>query len=420
MFSPYLTGLFVAIVVVAGTLGLIALGQQSSDSDSSATSLSGFLKSLTGQDDGKPTKLVDLSKKDQTELLNIAKDPQSSIRLDAILALIGHEDDLGLLVPELARLTMDRDQLVTVAASIVLNKIGPQGAAHLRPLIESSDPIDIAIGCTALKELGGAEEYLPQMRQWLGSADSQIRKRSLYALQGSPEAALQLMNEVILTLDDEDFNVQCMACRVLATLGPDAIDAADRVYQLYREGNPSASSWAAYVLGSIGPTANVNSGEILASSLNAFYFTEKQRALQGLARMGGEASSVADDVRGAMNDPKKRVVPDAAFALWKITGDSTEPLKAMEKSLNDLDFTFDAIELVGQMEETAAPLVPRLLELLDEEHEEFGESIVIALGRIGPSAKDALPAIKKIAKNPANDGLYRYYAREAIARIEKP
>jgi len=421
MTGSYFLGLAIAVVVVALTLGLISLDQTGSPpappagSPVAVANQDGEIGQGGGTQDG-GQKLDELT---QQGLLQIAHDKLSPRRIEAILKLLEKQEDLSSLVPGLAQLTMDRDQLVQVSASIVLNRIGPTGAPFLRPLIESADPKDISLGCTALKEMGGAAEFSTQIRDWLESSDSNIRKRSLFALQGSPQLALEMMDLVIATLDDPDFNVQCMACRVLGNLGPDAIDAADRVFQLYREGNPSARSWAAYVLGSIGPTANLNTAEILVGSLESFPYFERQRTLQGIAKMGSEASEIADNVREIMNNPDKRVKPDAAYALWRITGDATESLEAMKQALGDINYVFDAIELVGKMEEAALPLVPNLVELLEQPDQEFGELIVIALGNIGPGAEAGIPAIEKVIANPLNDALYRFHAREALAKIKK-
>ena len=90
--------------------------------------------------------------------------------------------------------------------------------------------------------------YLPIVKEWLTSDDRQVRKQALYALQGMGKHSLEAIELVVKALDDEDFNNQCMSCRILETLGPDAIPAEEKLLNLMKEGNPSTRGWAALVL----------------------------------------------------------------------------------------------------------------------------------------------------------------------------
>jgi HEAT repeat protein len=397
-----------SIVVFMGGLGWLVLDQGENASGNES-----------GQDPSTQEPVEANDQPNQVELLKIANDPKSDQRLDAIIGLLEVKQDLPTLVPALAKLLLDRDQLAANAAAIVLKQIGDEGAKHLQTMMESEEKQDVIFACSALKEMGGAQRYVPLLKKWLLTSDSQIRKQALFALQGSNEAALELLEPVMGTLDDPDFNVQCMACRVLTNLGPDAIDAVDKLVELYKTGLPSARSWAAVALGAIGPNTKLDTAEFLAGTLDAFMQPEKQRSLMGLAKMGPEASSVAEQVREVMRDKQKRVMSDAAFTLWKITGETEEPLQVMAEQLQNVSTADDTLELIAKMEKAAAPLVSDILKVIENAEEASIELAVVALGNIGAPAKSALPTLEKIASDEKNDAVMRFYAREAIGKISK-
>jgi HEAT repeat protein len=396
-----------------GGLGWLVLGQERESGQTADGS------ELGAQDGGNQQPQDKLK---QAELLKIANDNASPERLDAIFKLIDVEQNLPTLVPALSKMLFDRSELVRIAAGIVLNKVGSQGAPHLRPMMESADAEQYAIACSALKEMGGANLYADQIKEWLLTDDSISRKRALFALQGSNEGVLELLDPIIGTLEDPDFNVQCMACRVLVKLGPDAIDATDELMKLYKTGLPSARGWAVIALGAIGPNKEFDTAEFLVSTLDAFIQQEKQRSLIGLAKMGPEAIKVAEQVREVMKDKQKRVMPHAAFALWRITGETEEPLKVLAEGLNDFDSRDATLELIGEMQDAAKPLVGDVVKLIKNllaDEQGSLELAVIALGNIGQAAKDSLPTLQKIAEDKELDAVIRFYAREAIEKISK-
>lgn len=410
--GKYFILLVLGVIVVMGSLGWLVLGQEGNASRAIA-SINGRMQD---EDD------ASLAKLSQPELLKIANDTMSKKRVAAILQLLEMDRDLPNLVPQLAVLLFDGDQLVKIGAGIVLKKIGAQGAEFVREMMESEDIAQNAIACSALFEMGGANLYSDKIKQWLQTDDSIARRRALFALQGSNEGVLELLEPIIGTLKDPDFNVQCMACRVITNLGPDAIDATSALVELHKTGLPSARSWAAVALGAIGPSTELDTAKFLAGTLDAFNQLEKQRSLLGLAKMGPEAISVADQVRETMRDRQKRVMPHAAFALWKITGETDEPLEVLRAGLNDPNETDTTLELVSQMQAAAEPLVDEIINianLTDKDVESWREAAIIALGNIGPGAKAGLPALEQIANDKSLDAIIRFYAREAIDKISK-
>ncbi len=390
----HFTGIGVAVLVVIGMVSFLGFAQDGSVSlrDKQTAALS------------------------HQSLIEVSQDPRAENQLEAIIQLAEVSSDLHVSVPVLAKLAMSPDELTRLAAEISLRKIGPVGATHLAAMLNSADEAQVTQACTALHELGTAAEFLPILKKWLTTGDTVGRKRALFVLQADNESSLQVLDLVIEALDDPDFNVQCMACRVLEHLGADAMPAEDKILELFKNGIPSSRSWAAVVLGSIGPTAKSDTAQILGDNLNAFLQVEKQRTLLGLAHLGPEASKVAEQVRALMFDESKHVMPHAAYTLWKITNQAEPTLEVLKKTLADRSYFEDSVELVGKMQSAGAPLVDDLIAHLDSEEPDLREIIVVALGNIGPSAAAAKSVLNKLSQDP--DVLLRYAAREALKQID--
>jgi HEAT repeat protein len=391
--ASYITGLAVAGLVVGGMLGLLSASQERSvaDIDRQTAAL------------------------DQSELLAAAQDVAAENRLESVLRLADEPGDLSKTIPVLAKLSLDSDELIRSATTIAFKNIGAKGGPHVRLMIESGEQDQITQACSALKELGGGELYFEQLRKWLGSSDVNDRKRALFVLQGVGPPAGELMDLIIEALDDPDFNNQCMACRVLESLGTDAMPAENALLRLAKEGNPSTRGWAAVALGAMGPTDQTDVARLLANNLEAFVQIEKQRALIGLAHMGPEASSVVDEVRNSMIEESRHVMPHAAYALFRITGKPDESLKVLGELIDDPSYMSESIELAGKMQSDAAPLVGKLIGKLRSEDESVRELAVVALGNIGPAAAKAKPEIEKLLFD--NDALIRYAAKESLKQI---
>ncbi len=75
-------------------------------------------------------------------------------------------------------------------------------------------------------------------------------------------------------------------------------------------------------------------------------------------------------------------------------------------------------QTLGWFGPAAAAVVPDLIEALGDEHEEVREQAAIALGKIGPAAKGAIPALQALQEEALQEEApIGHYAKEAIRRI---
>ncbi len=179
------------------------------------------------------------------------------------------------------------------------------------------------------------------------------------------------------------------AIRSIGAFGEDAISAMGAVVPFLSDPDPNVRSAAARAIGQIGPKAQPSASE-LAKLLKDENLQVRETTALALRDMGTGAASAIPQLSAALKDPALTVSMAAALAL-------------------------------GQMRSAAKAAVPTLiLELQSYDQQKMTNdeiqqmrNIVRALGEIGPDAREAIPALRKIEHVRVN-----YLAKEAAAKIE--
>ncbi len=346
-----------------------------------------------------------------------AKD--KDVRVDALIQLGQADDDYDRVVPAVVNQLGELEPLVASAASHAVVDLGVNAVPHLKPFLESDDHKKYALGCEACRVIGEpCAIYVPLFQKRLEENDPRRRGPTIGATANFGKAALPLLGELMAALDDQKFMTQVHACKALASLGSDAKPAGPKLVELAATGNPSARSWATVALGAIGPSDQYDVVAILDNKLDEFLLVDKQRALKGLALIGPPAKAALPNIERLMNDQSKSCPHDAAYAYWKVSGDSDRAVEALINLLDHIDFQAETIEILGDMGPAAKNAVPSLVGMLDSDEAYIRESAVLTLGAIGPSANSALPALEKMLEDP--DLLIRSAAKRSIDEIKKP
>jgi hypothetical protein len=119
-----------------------------------------------------------------------------------------------------------------------------------------------------------------------------------------------------------------------------------------------------------------------------------------------------------MRDPEKSCQAEAAFAYWKITGETERPLKTLDQCLDSYDFRLTAVERAGDMGAVSVSLLPKMLKFFDEPDEAaLQEAVILACERMGPAAKEAIPRLQAMLAND-KDYQMRETARKALGAIQ--
>jgi len=140
-----------------------------------------------------------------------------------------------------------------------------------------------------------------------------------------------------------------------------------------------------------------------------------------LSSIGPDAKVATKPLTELLKDENARVRSSAAYALGSIGPDAKMATKPLTELLKDEDIRVRSgaavalfkIKPDAESEQTAVKV---LCEALKDKDDFTRTGAVNSLGKMGPKAKAALPDLKAVVKQ---GGMAAYYARDAIAKIER-
>ncbi|MFI9503702.1 hypothetical protein [Nocardia sp. NPDC052566] len=153
----------------------------------------------------------------------------------------------------------------------------------------------------------------------------------------------------------------------------------------------------ARALGRIGEPAAAAAPDIAAMLAN----DRSAGLVEVLGQLGVGARATVEVVRGLLDHPRPRVRVDAAFAMWRFTGDP-EPalarlrpaLAAVDESVRARDLRVHAIELTGRMGFAAGDCAPALRHLIDHGRDLWTiTAAAIALWRVTGDPDPTVPLL---------------------------
>ena len=220
----------------------------------------------------------------------------------------------------------------------------------------------------------------------LGGTDSALRRRAAAALPAFGDAAVPALGQAVVA--DPDPEVRLEAVKALGRLGPVARPAVPSLVKGMRDRVAYVRRGAAAVLGSVGPATP-----------------------EGLAAL----------INGLV-DPDAGVIDNAAHSLLALGSPSQAPLvralKEPDGGLRQMAvLTLSAGIRFGKLRPIAPETVRALIDTLGDASPDIRDEAARALADLGPQAKDALPALQRMAAGDPAESV-RLVARRAIDRIE--
>jgi len=343
--------------------------------------------------------------------------PEAERAAPALIAALGDDDPnvraaaataLGALgpaaksaVPSLLEALTDEGHTVAVEDGIpsykpvwavVSDALGDVGTAVLPELIaalENENP-QVCLGAAgALHRIGPeAKEAVEPLLKLLKKDDDLTRRGAFYGLMGIGPEAMAAVPALTEALTHKDFHTQYWACRALREIGPEAKTAVPVLLGLLTEGAASVRRNAAQALGGIGPGIGEDAVGALAKALRDSSDPVREDAAIALGRLGPFAKSAAPALEEALaNGPIAARVP-AARALWLVTGRTERAVDVLIEELAELNWTYDAVQTLGEIGPAAKKAVPALVALLKltDEEEDVREAAIDALKKIEPQA----------------------------------
>ena len=330
-----------------------------------------------------------------------------------------HAEDAVPAVEKLAQQLAASEAGARRDAAFQLGKIGPGAKAALPALVKAlqdSDKQVWSFSIAAITALGPeAKDAIPALLDGLNSRTGRDRDRRqgmvryAYALTRiGPEAIPPL----IKALSADDSGLRAGAARALGGMGPGAKEAIPALRENFGHGEASVRQEATDALALIGADAVAPVSEALGWNEPL----QRASAALTLAQLGAAASSAEPALLQML--AKETDASARAAALTALPKISADPLKAgplLVAAVKDDSepVRHAAINAIAATRALRRPAVPLLAALLTDANPAVRQRGAHALGRLGPDAADALPALIDGARAANGDAAFG----DALAQI---
>ncbi len=322
--------------------------------------------------------------------------------LAGVLGLASLADNSAPSVDKLTEQLASHDLTVRRDAAYQLSNLGPAAKPALPALLKALDDEDkqvwfFAIG--AIAAIGPeAQDAIPVLieraagRKGGGHRERDIRQgglRAAYALSRIGAAAIPPLIEA---LGDKDVILRTVASRALGQMGPLAKDAVPALIKNLGDPQDTLRDESTDALSQIGPDA----GPALVAALQDADPHRRAGAANALARLDPPFRSAANEVEQAAQKEKDATALAALFTALPRTGVSPDrSVTIILPAVTGDDETLRHAALNALLETRALrqAAVPKLAASLKDAKPAAREYAARALGRIGPGAADALPAL---------------------------
>jgi HEAT repeat protein len=226
-----------------------------------------------------------------------------------------------------------------------------------------------------------ARSAVPELLAFLKDPDKLLRCSAAGAL-GKLRADLKtVVPALVEALKDKESDVRYCAAVAIEDIGTEARDAVPALIKALKDPDDSVRSAAIGAIEGIGEAA-----------------AEATPLLVDMIKAGAEGEGLL-----------------AARALGKMGGRAVGPL--LEALAKEAETDEVRVRLVGALGRIGKPAVQDLAKILSAPEAKVRQAAAMALGRIGPDARDALPALESAAGD--KDKLVSTFAKIAIEKIRK-
>jgi len=302
-----------------------------------------------------------------------------------------------------------------------------------------------------LDRLGlASKDSIPLFVSRIGANDVKVRRAAALALRlvgrEDPDATVPALTQAA---QDSDPRVRGTAVAGLGEIGLRAAPAVAVILEVLENDKPN-SYIAARALAKIGMKTEP-AVDALAKALNHTNKLTRASAANALGNIGPEARNAVPALRAAARDNDSEVRLDAAYALWKIEN-ASDAIEVLIPLLDSDDprvglRTIEALGEIGPPAKAALPalervrkgdnklngvasawamcrvratnnLVEKLLPGLQHEDPMVRIGAAWALGKMGPEARVAIPAMRELLDNASEYGYSILYVSFALSQIE--
>ncbi|MEK7485905.1 MAG: HEAT repeat domain-containing protein [Planctomycetota bacterium] len=251
----------------------------------------------------------------------------------------------------------------------------------------SKDPKIHLESLKKLKEVDSKElaKYAPALVQAALDYDKLVRSRAKNAIHSLRINTKSEISKIVLSLKHPNPEIQIDALDLLIMLGPEAEEAVPAL--------------------------------ILA--LQDMTYNVRYRTLAALGSIGTKAASAVPEMTKLYAKENWILKSTVINAVSSINPDAPELLPLLKDAFHheNLQLRQHALLITSRLGKKIVSLLPELLQALEEKN--FRLKAIEALARIGPEAKEAIPALSKILEQSASSE-ENVLILEALSRMEIP
>ena len=335
------------------------------------------------------------------ELILLLEDPDQSVRRHAVAALIAVNPDPKVMLPLFKKLMHDSDPGVHAR---ILNAITEAGPIAVPGLINALDDDKAAFwACIVLRGIGPkAKAAVPALMKKLNDSDPDIRREVVLALGAMGQAAMPALPKIAASLDDEF--VRGAATFVLGELGNIPPDVEKKIRDNATSENKSLSTVSLWALAKVHPENKTLRREVTETFVERLKDADpvvRVVAARALAALPPEPQITIPIFENAFKDADATTVRHALDALATLGAPAVPNLISILEKHKELRPEIACV--LGQMGPVAAPATDALAKLTGDDNLSVATEAALALGRIGPAAKGAVPVLySNLQKKGAN------------------
>ena len=352
------------------------------------------------------------------ELGKLIADPDSHVRRATVAAWRNIRPGPKLSIPIFLKVLEDAEGEVKIQAMLALSEAGREAVPGLIEALKNERAQYWA--CLVLQHIGpDAKDALPALLPLFKDDLPQVRMQAVMAMAEIGTKNAEHVGAVLPLLNDRENAVRYAAAYALMTIGPPAKAASDTL-KVHLDDEDSflatASAWA---------LARVNDKDeaVLETAVTRLIAALKDKnqgtrvlAAKALADLQPPAERVAPALTAALRDADPEVLANVIDAL---ATQAEAALPRATKALKNDELRLPAIMLLQRLGPKAAAAVPELVSVLKEDRrKEVRQAIIEALLAIGTASSESVPALVSMLSDDNLD--VRRGATFGLGRIGPP
>ncbi len=305
------------------------------------------------------------------------RDPSVNVRLEAISALSRMQDDAETIVPHFEQTLEDTSGSVRARAANAIQRmymLGHEGETSTAPLLAALENEDEASRGSVLRALAetGPDSLVVRLVARILAEDpsADVRTSAVYSLNKLDAQSAEVTALLLTALEDRDEGVRAQAVMGLAGAGESGVSALAELRRALDD-----------------PTERV-----------------RDYAVMAFARLSLDLEEAWTELLAALHHDLPDVRASAASRIVT-SGETRDPnaaVVALEAAMCDTSFEVlgSAANSLGGLAKEVPAAVPILMESLSHERARVRRLACAVLGRAGPNAKEAVPALMALEHDP--------------------